>query len=527
MNSLLNKQEILEDKRYNMPSNELKEIPLIILRTYFSKPASEQTLETFLSLIPGEDIFDYGNLLHAAVSNNFDEGDVLSFIRVLVFHGYNVNRKWGEEEYNFVQMAIIYGAHYSFGKCYRYSEIFYKNLFDYLQYSLETFDVNAKDKAGNSIIHTAIQFSYRNSLITLLSWLGPDFDIECKNNDNKSILETFYDCKEREYTFERLVKRWINYKNTLNKSKEKNNNKTELEIEQLTTRIIGIVSTIPPLINGRETIEESMDKCSLIVDDMQYFKSEITNKNIFDQKLIKKVKLMTLMGIDYPGYHEVLTCVRVRVRDYNEDVKKILPTKEKIEKDINQLEQIIKKATFLDIVEHTDEILLLKESLEYNFRFLHKEDKFISTWSEYEEKLKQIINKGIETFKVPMDVNTFNSIVEVMQKYEFEEQEKLVIERQKESLNYQLKNQLILSTFQELLDQVLKFDIENKEELLKQIKELKEKLTTIVSDLQSANTPTKPLLNNQDESNYLITSDIKDSEVQEPPKQKVKQKRTK
>ena len=49
---------------------------------------------------------DYGNLLHAVVSNKYDEEKTFKFIEELLSHGYDVNYKNKSHNHNFIQWAF-------------------------------------------------------------------------------------------------------------------------------------------------------------------------------------------------------------------------------------------------------------------------------------------------------------------------------------------------------------------------------------------------------------------------------------
>ena len=65
---------------------------------FFLLPIEKITYERIKKVFDKKDTNEYGNLLHAAVQNKFDEEKVLKFIEILLKNGYDVNyssKKYG------------------------------------------------------------------------------------------------------------------------------------------------------------------------------------------------------------------------------------------------------------------------------------------------------------------------------------------------------------------------------------------------------------------------------------------------
>lgn len=129
---------------------------------------------------------DYGNLLHAVVSNKYDEEKTFKFIEELLSHGYDVNYKNKSHNHNFIQWAF-YGYTENDEQYSHSTEFIVKLINIAKKYGL---DVNAKDSYGSNIIHMALNRStYEGQVFPLLDALGEDFDFECKDRYGRSLLE--------------------------------------------------------------------------------------------------------------------------------------------------------------------------------------------------------------------------------------------------------------------------------------------------------------------------------------------------
>ena len=129
---------------------------------------------------------DYGNLLHAVVSNKYDEEKTFKFIEELLSHGYDVNYKNKSHNHNFIQWAF-YGYTENDEQYSHSTEFIVKLINIAKKYGL---DVNAKDSYGSNIIHMALNRStYEGQVFPFLDALGEDFDFECKDRYGRSLLE--------------------------------------------------------------------------------------------------------------------------------------------------------------------------------------------------------------------------------------------------------------------------------------------------------------------------------------------------
>ena len=118
---------------------------------------------------------------------------------MLFLEEYNFNIKDDENGYTVLQNYLFHVDYNKFEVDYPDKIIGANN---YTQRVLYCFngvktrtDINAKDKNGNSIIHTAIiNCKYKGPIVTLLIKLGEKFNFDCKNNQNMGIIETLDEC---------------------------------------------------------------------------------------------------------------------------------------------------------------------------------------------------------------------------------------------------------------------------------------------------------------------------------------------
>ena len=179
------------------------------LTTLFKLPIKEITYEEInYKLRSYEGIKycdDYGNLLHAVVSDKYDEEKTFKFIEELLSHGYDVNYENKSHNHNFIQCAF-YGYTENDEQYSHSTEFIVKLINIAKKYGL---DVNAKDSYGSNIIHMALNRStYEGQVFPLLDALGEDFDFECKDGYGRSLLEIIDENKK--YAREDNDEVWFN-----------------------------------------------------------------------------------------------------------------------------------------------------------------------------------------------------------------------------------------------------------------------------------------------------------------------------
>ena len=260
------------------------------LTTLFKLPIKEITYEKInYKLRSYEGIKycdDYGNLLHAVVSDKYDEEKTFKFIEELLSHGYDVNYKNKSHNHNFIQWAF-YGYTENDEQYSHSTEFIVKLINIAKKYGL---DVNAKDSYGSNIIHMALNRStYEGQVFPLLDALGEDFDFECKDGYGRSLLEIIDENKKYaredndEVWFNRCVeeekefKKRILGKGNASDDKTKNSSLTTSKVET----DINTFETTKNLDNYADTDET--------VKDVISEKKEISGDDKCERKQVEKV----------------------------------------------------------------------------------------------------------------------------------------------------------------------------------------------------------------------------------------------
>ena len=156
------------------------------IRKFFEENKGNITIEKIDLAFDDDDINDFGNLLHATIWNKFPESDVFVFIEELLKDDYDVNYQAKRTGYTFIHVAL-YG-YFNGVRSYSYSTKFIVKLIELAK--KYGFNVNLKDKNGESIIHAAIASGiYTGKIIPIIKALGPEFDINCVDEMGMTILE--------------------------------------------------------------------------------------------------------------------------------------------------------------------------------------------------------------------------------------------------------------------------------------------------------------------------------------------------
>ena len=475
---------------YKMSVNDLKKLDFTILQNFFkeAKTVDDVTLEKFdMYNLTDFEFWEYGNILYDSITKirelnkipdlEIDISDrlILRFVTNLISGGYNVNLKYGADEQTFV--------HFILANNFDRADVL-PLLEGMFKYQL-LFDVNAKDKHGNSIIHTAIMANYScGDLLRLLFDIGLNFDIECKNNDNLNILEMYDRCtkglKNRDYKeeeFKKTVNALMEVKRN-NKLKKQNNTGMEEEAQRKYKKILFIARKLNQFCNqnigGRI---KNYDKFSSIINYMEYLKSETNNKRVFSQETIDYVKIAMIIGQNYCSDYLRYAIQKTTAEVSDEDKRA------KIVSDIKKIIEKIDEQSFEGIIENRNNIFSLKDTLEQvisSGKDLDLKENFDSIWSQCEEKLKQKVRMGIENLTVPIDSNIFHNILQALEEYEFQEEIEF-LNKYKDKIEIvpvEKGNSRNEQVVEDLLNQALKLPGNNKEEILNKMKELIEKLSS-------------------------------------------------
>lgn len=455
-------------------SSGLLKIPSEILDTFFDNIPENITLENFRALLPeGKDIYDYGDLCHKALSNGYDFDKVSDFIFLLFWEEYNFNIKDDENGYTVLQ-------NYLFHVDYNKFEVDYPDKIEgannYTQRVLYCFngvktrtDINAKDKNGNSIIHTAIiNCKYKGPIVTLLVKLGEKFNFDCKNNQNMGIIETLDECinkysrssddsirdkgmllSNESEEIKAIVYGLIKYQKDRKQiiSEKDKDNKTEKEIENISKKISFILEN---------TLLYAMDSYNCFIvysafkkieSEMKYYRNEVTHNIVFNLDTMLAIKKAIDMEYKFkyldpnrPMFAKMFPSNQFFIIDALKKLNECITNGEKMAEEVTAkrehcklierfLRKIVYQLSFIDIIENKDLILLFKKILKENFDFIiehtsnmETEEDFILAWSKYEEKLKETIRVGIKILKTPTNNNEIQNILKTLEVFGFNEE---------------------------------------------------------------------------------------------------------
>ncbi len=455
-------------------SSGLLKIPSDVLDTFFDNPPANITLENFRALLPeGKDIYDYGDLCYKALSNGYDFDKVSDFIFLLFLEEYNFNIKDDENGYTVLQNYLFHVDYNKFEVDYPDKIIGANN---YTQRVLYCFngvktrtDINAKDKNGNSIIHTAIiNCKYKGPIVTLLIKLGEKFNFDCKNNQNMGIIETLDECinkysrssddsirdkgillSNESEEIKAIVYGLIKYQKDRKQiiSENDKNNKTEKEIENISNKISFILENTLLYVTGSYTCFVVYSTFKKIESEMKYYRNKVTHNIVFNLDTMLAIKKAIDMEYKFkyldpnrPVFAKMFPSNQFFIIDALKKLNECITNDEKIAEEVTTnrehcklierfLRKIVYQLSFIDIIENKDLILLFKKVLKENFDYIiehtnnmETEEDFILAWSKYEEKLKETIRVGIKILKTPVNDNETQNILKTLEAFGFNEE---------------------------------------------------------------------------------------------------------
>ena len=455
-------------------SSGLLKIPSEVLDIFFDNIPENITLENFRALLPeGKDIYDYGDLCYKALSNGYDFDKVSDFIFLLFLEEYNFNIKDDENGYTVLQNYLFHVDYNKFEVDYPDKIIGANN---YTQRVLYCFngvktrtDINAKDKNGNSIIHTAIiNCKYKGPIVTLLIKLGEKFNFDCKNNQNMGIIETLDECinkysrssddsirdkgillSNESEEIKAIVYGLIKYQKDRKQiiSENDKNNKTEKEIENISNKISFILENTLLYVTGSYTCFVVYSTFKKIESEMKYYRNKVTHNIVFNLDTMLAIKKAIDMEYKFkyldpnrPVFAKMFPSNQFFIIDALKKLNECITNDEKIAEEVTTnrehcklierfLRKIVYQLSFIDIIENKDLILLFKKVLKENFDYIiehtsnmETEEDFILAWSKYEEKLKETIRVGIKILKTPVNDNETQNILKTLEAFGFNEE---------------------------------------------------------------------------------------------------------
>ncbi len=456
-------------------SSGLLKIPSEVLDTFFDNPPANITLENFRALLPeGKDIYDYGDLCHKALSNGYDFDKVSDFIFLLFWEEYNFNIKDDENGYTVLQNYLFHVDYNKFEVDYPDKIIGANNYTQRVLYCFNGIktrtDINAKDKNGNSIIHTAIiNCKYKGPIVTLLVKLGEKFNFDCKNNQNMGIIETLDECinkysrssddsirdkgmllSNESEEIKAIVYGLIKYQKDRKQiiSEKDKDNKTEKEIENISKKISFILENTLLYVMDSYNCFIVYSAFKKIESEMKYYRNEVTHNIVFNLDTILAIKKALDIEYKFKNCSDVIPhsfaemfpnnqiFISEAVYKFNECIRNDKEIAEEVTTNREHcklierfLKKIVYQLSFIDIIENKDLILLFKKVLKENFDYIiehtsnmETEEDFILAWSKYEEKLKETIRVGIKILKTPTNNNEIQNILKTLEVFGFNEE---------------------------------------------------------------------------------------------------------
>ena len=452
---------------------------------FFLLPIEKITYERIKEVFDKKDTNEYGNLLHAAVQNKFDEEKVLKFIEILLKNGYDVNYSSKNTGYNFIQLALYGYTDEKLKKDFSYSQDFIVKLIKIAKkYGL---DVNARDNDGDSIVHTAIASEvYVGSILPILDALGDDFDINCQDNNGNSLNKAFYLYKKEA---EKTNKRWFN-----RLEKEESKLMIRLEFKSL------------PLKNMTKSKESKKEISRLGVTRKRTEKTEL--EKIIEQEgvIIKKLeKIVNNINVEYliqnkdnifslkRKLHSILTkkSSLLNLENEFENIWKKFDElfKHNFSMEIdklrrqNNMEQLTKLISVLEEYNYTEELELINKIIsEYTQqeKLNNKEKKELTLSNE-----QDLIDELSKSYGIDKEV-IFNLLNQVgaLKKTKAQVEKKNDSELTTVELIEQIKKELTLANKQDFINKIQKLNNIDKEELLNLFKQQEDKLLSLVMEIK-------------------------------------------
>ena len=452
---------------------------------FFLLPIEKITYERIKKVFDKKDTNEYGNLLHAAVQNKFDEEKVLKFIEILLKNGYDVNYSSKNTGYNFIQLALYGYTDEKLEKDFSYSQDFIVKLIKIAKkYGL---DVNARDNDGDSIVHTAIASEvYVGSILPILDALGDDFDINCQDNNGNSLNKAFYLYKKEA---EKTNKRWFN-----RLEKEESKLMIRLEFKSL------------PLKNMTKSKESKKEISRLGVTRKRTEKTEL--EKIIEQEgvIIKKLeKIVNNINVEYliqnkdnifslkRKLHSILTkkSSLLNLENEFENIWKKFDElfKHNFSMEIdklrrqNNMEQLTKLISVLEEYNYTEELELINKIIsEYTQKekLNNKEKKELTLSNE-----QDLIDELSKSYGLEKEV-IFNLLNQVgaLKKTKAQDEKKNDSELTTVELIEQIKKELTLANKQDFINKIQKLNNIDKEELLNLFKQQEDKLLSLVMEIK-------------------------------------------
>lgn len=331
------------------------------IKNIFNLPIDKITYQEIMNKFDRNDKNIYGNLLHATVQNKFDEEKVLKFVEELLENGYDANYQGIYTGYNFIQLAL-YGYTDENDEIHSYSEEFIVKLIKTAKkYNL---NVNTKDNDGDSIIHTAIASEgYGGRIIPILDALGDEFNLECKDNQNKDLLQAFDIYMEEAKKTDEI---WYN-----RLQMEEQEFKTRIGIVKLTTDETKSVEIISNQGNADKAIklEEIQKQENIIIEELERIINNLSINTIIENKdeILSLKNRLNIISEKKSIFTKKTNSVDSIWKKYEELLEKMIQHEINILKQSNSIQKLSELKNVLDEYGFNEEIEIITEIVsEYN-----------------------------------------------------------------------------------------------------------------------------------------------------------------
>lgn len=382
------------------------------VEAFFEKTSLENiTIENINKFLGSKSGNGYGNLLHAAVYQKFDEQKVSKFIEALLANGVNVNERGRSTGYSFIHLAL-YG--YTEGNTDRsYTTEFIVNLINIAKkYNL---DIQISDNDGDSIVHTALASEvYTGSTIEILKALGNDFNVKCKDNDGNDIYSALLKyIKEAEKNKNNIwLKRLLSEKEELiqitnPEEIEQEKNETTVCDENPKTKEADKYSETKKSENDEKSNKEKDNYLSILKDDLVGLLKVIDKKYLLENytKILeminqtkKYLKTINLSKQDKLEFDNLISNFEKKLTEIFTDYIKTISNSPNYDK-INELSKVIKAFSY------SRGITLLNDIKREYDKYIESIRNLISSCCNFDElkslipKLEKLETDDLKTYK--------------------------------------------------------------------------------------------------------------------------------
>lgn len=377
---------------------------------------------------------DYGGLLHAAVYRQYPEDKVLAFVKCLLEHGIDVNKKGNVTGYSFIHLAL-YGYTDEAGEDHSYSTEFIIKL---IQLAVSHgLDVQITDSDHDSIIHTALASEvYSGKTVDLIHALGEDFDCTCKDDQGRNIYEALleYRAEAKSENNSAWYKRLDSEEQEIKKIVELASlslDELEKELITLKQQIVTVSNALTQeyLLNSYSSIIPFKKELNRLLPSYHYFVPDQTEYDSLWDSLytkIRKVVADMLKKLTTKPSLTTINCLEDICTSFDLTEEKILlqEVRQVYEKQISTFEEKITNANRLSDLNRLMGVAhQALEDSEDKSRLLLLIGSKLSHLQEVITELQELASRVILITKLitPDRVPTFDSLVNIQDLMEIEE----------------------------------------------------------------------------------------------------------